>query len=265
MLALIGAVVRWIYRRSDLLLVQSRGFLPRVRTMSGGIPVRYHPNPGELSDQQAEPAGPPALVLDRGFNVVFAGNLGSVQALDTVLRAAQLLRDLPEVRFVLIGSGSRGEWLNEERRRLGLTNVQMPGRFAAGQMPAILSQASVLLVSLVRSPIMSWTIPSKLQAYLAAGRPVIACLDGEGARVIEEAGAGISCAAEDAPALADAVRRLHGLSAAELSRMGALGRRYYEAHFHPTVLTGRLVEHFHDASQWRRGTHAKSLTGEDRR
>lgn len=261
LLALTAVIVRWIYRHCDLLLVQSPGFLPIVRRMSGKTPVEYHPNPGELAFE-ATPAGSAALMLEPGFNVVFAGNLGSVQALDTLLAAAQLLRGLPSVRFVLIGSGSRASWAQREVQRLGLTNVHMPGRFAAEQMPAILAQASALLVSLARDPIMSQTVPSKMQAYLAAGRPIIAALDGEGARVVEQAGAGITCPAEDAAALAQAVRTLHATSAQALERMGQSGRRYYEQHFEPGVLARRLAQRFADLVTTRQRVRA-SRTAEE--
>lgn len=239
----VAKVVGWIYRRSDLLLVQSPGFVPLVQPMAGDTPVEVHPNPGELAFRR-EPTGKPALRLAPGFNVVFAGNLGTVQALDTVLAAAALLRDTPDLRFVLVGSGSRGEWLQQEAQRQGLTNVQFAGRFPPEAMPGILAQASALLVSLTRSEILAQTVPSKIQAYLAAGRPVIASLDGEGARVVEAAGAGVACPAEDAAALAQAVRRLRDAAPAELQRMGEDGRRYYAQQFDPDRLAQRLVQRF---------------------
>ncbi len=242
-LAIVASVVRWLYRHSDLVLVQSQGFVPLVAAMSGGTPVEYHPNPGELAFL-ADPEGAPALALEPGFNVLFAGNLGTVQALDTVLAAAQMLNDDPGIRFVLIGSGSRTEWLRREVQRLGLTNVQLPGRFPPQAMPAILAQASALLVSLTRDPVLSQTVPSKIQAYLATGRPVIASLDGEGARVIEEANAGVVCPAEDSAALAAAVRALRSRSPQELNRMGSAGRGYYLKHFEPGMLAQRLAQRF---------------------
>jgi glycosyltransferase involved in cell wall biosynthesis len=240
-LGAVAAVVRWLYRRNDLILVQSQGFVPIVAAMAGSTPVEYHPNPGEQAFM-APPGTTAALELQPGFNVVFAGNLGTVQALDTVLAAAGLLREEPDVRFVLIGSGSHGEWLEREVRRLGLTNVQLPGRFAPQDMPSILAQASALLVSLTRDTTLSQTVPSKIQAYLASGRPMIASLDGEGARVVKEACAGPVCPAEDAPALANAVRALHALSPEERAGLGRAGRSYYLKHFEPGMLAGRLVQ-----------------------
>lgn len=245
MLAMVAVLVRWIYRRCDLLLVQSQAFIPPVKVMAGKTPVLYHPNPGELAfDEQPQPLGSQVLVLEQGFNVVFAGNLGTVQALGAVLDAAELLLPHSEVRIVLVGSGSRSEWLQQEVLRRQLDNVQLAGRFAPEAMPGILGQASALLVSLVRSPIMSQTVPSKVQAYLAAGKPIIASLDGEGARVLEESGAGVSCPAEDAVALAQAVLRLRAMPSDELQRMGEAGQLYYKQHFDPEVLVAKLVKHF---------------------
>ncbi len=254
-LAAVATVVRWLYRRNDLVLVQSQGFVPLVAAMSGRTPVEYHPNPGELAFMD-EPRGEPALRLAPGFNVVFAGNLGTVQALDTVLEAASLLTDLPDVRFVLVGSGSRGEWVQAEARRLALGNVQLPGRFAPQEMPGILAQASALLVSLTRDPQLSQTVPSKIQAYLAAGRPVIASLDGEGARVLADSGAGLVCPAEDAHALAAAVRQLHQLDTEARAAMGQAGRRYYLEHFEPSMLARRLVQRFEELRGGRPGARA---------
>lgn len=243
LLRAVGRVVAWLYRRCDLLLVQSAGFAPLVQGMAGSTPVEVHPNPGELAFAQA-PVGEPVLHLDAGFNVVFAGNLGTVQALDTIVAAAQLLRDETQVRFVIVGSGGRGEWLRREVERLALPNVQMPGRFPPEAMPGILAQAQALLVTLTRSPVLAQTVPSKVQAYLAAGRPIIASLDGEGARVVVEAGAGVACPAEDAQALAAAVRQLRDVGEAECRRMGDAGRRYYAQQFDPDMLAHRLVDRF---------------------
>jgi len=241
-LSLVAGVVSWIYRRNDLLLVQSPAFVSPVRRLAAHTPVAYFPNPGDrpvppLSTTEGAP-----LVLGAGFTIVFAGNLGTVQALDTVLAAAADLRDLPDLRFVLVGSGSRADWLRAEVQRAALANVELLGRFPPAAMPAILQQASVLLVSLAKRPTLAQTVPSKLQAYLAAGKPVLASLDGEGARLVEEAQAGVAAPAEDASALAAAVRRLYAAEPAERDAMGARARAYYERHYDPKTLASRLVD-----------------------
>jgi glycosyltransferase involved in cell wall biosynthesis len=242
LLRAVAAVVRWIYRKNDLLLVQSRAFVVPVLTMAGGTPVVYHPNPGELAFSVPNSGNASPLQLKPGFNVVFAGNLGTVQALETLLEAAQLLRDEEDICFLLVGSGSRRAWLDREVVRLGLNNVKMPGRFPPEDMPGILAQASAVLVSLINDPIISQTVPSKVQAYLASGKPIIASLDGEGARVVKEAGAGIACPAEDAMALAGAVIRLRDTPPEELEEMSQRGLDYYERNFEPKLLATRLAQ-----------------------
>jgi glycosyltransferase involved in cell wall biosynthesis len=241
LLGAVASLVRWIYRQCDLLLAQSLPFVASVSKMAGGTAVEYFPNPGEAAFlESAEQAS--SLVLEPGFNVVFAGNLGTLQALGTLLDAAHLLREHRDVRLVLIGSGSRGAWLREQIECRGLNNVLLPGRFSPQAMPGILMQASALLVSLVRSPATSQTVPTKIQSYLAAGRPIIASLDGEGARIVSQANAGLACPAEDAAALAKAVLTLKSMTPEELRRMGESGRKFYKTHFDSDVLARHLMQ-----------------------
>ena len=238
----VSIVVKWIYRHNDLLLVQSRAFIESVVKMAESTPVIYHPNPGELAFSNMQREGQSVLQLDTGFNVVFAGNLGTAQALGTILAAARLLKDIEEVRFVIVGSGSQSDWLRQNIELLGLKNMSMVGRFPPSEMPGIFAQASALLVTLVRDSKVSQTVPSKIQAYLAAARPIIAAIDGEGARIVIEAGAGIACQAEDAEALAEAVRHLYRTRLEERESMAQRGRAYYEQHFEPTLLARQLKE-----------------------
>lgn len=242
LLSAVSGMVRWIYRKNDLLLVQSRAFITPVRTLAAGTQVVYHPNPGDFAFSDPVDLERCPVRFGAGFNVVFAGNLGTVQALETILDAAEILREEAAITFYLIGSGSRGDWLKSEVFRRNLVNVKLLGRFPLSAMPSIMSRASALLVSLAESPIMSQTVPSKIQAYLAAGRPIIASLNGEGARVILEAGAGIASPAEDARGLANAILQLSGLPLEELESMGKHGRNYYETHFEPHSLAKKLKQ-----------------------
>lgn len=241
LLGVVDCVVRWIYRSNDCILVQSKSFIHPVKIKAGKTPVKYHPNPGDLSFSEPVHSASP-LSLSSCFSVLFTGNLGTVQSIDTILQAAVLLRNEVDIRFVLVGSGSRLRWIESEINRLGLLNVDLPGRFPPQQMPAILNQASVCLVSLVRGLIMSQTLPSKVQAYFAAGKPVIACLDGEGARIVNEANAGLSCPAEDPVALATVVKKLRDMPEQTRKIMGENAAKYYWENFEPQMLAIRLRE-----------------------
>jgi len=134
------------------------------------------------------------------------------------------------------------EWIEEQKVLRGLDNLVLAGRFPSSEMPQFFSRAAGLLVTLRREEVFSYTIPSKVQAYLAAGRPIIAALDGEGARVINEAGAGLSCAAEDFVGLAHCIEQLFHMPAAVRERLGQSGREYFLANFEMTRQTKRLVD-----------------------
>lgn len=232
-LAAVDAIVRWIYRRNDLLLGQSERFLPAIRHKAGGVPVAYHPNPGDLPVEPSTPHdfGP-------GFHVVFAGNLGKAQALPTLLAAAEQLRD---ITFQLVGGGSEVEWLKAEIEARDLANVHLTGRFPSSAMPGIFAGASVLLLTLGQSDVLDLTVPSKLQAYLQAGRPIVASINGAGADVVDQSGAGLSVPSEDSTALAGAIRAMFGMTAAEREALGAAGKAFYEENYDSQKLANRLI------------------------
>jgi colanic acid biosynthesis glycosyl transferase WcaI len=244
-LELVAGLVRFIYRHCDLVLVQSRAFVPNIEAL--GVAARkilYYPNSAEaiyrpLPVELERPAGERPL---RGkFSVVFAGNIGIAQDFETILSAAEELRGERDIHWNIIGDGRMQGWVESEigRRRLGDT-VHLLGRHPVESMPRFFAAADAMLVTLARDPVFALTIPSKVQSYLACGRPIVAALDGEGARIIEESGSGIAVPAGDTAALAEGVRRLHGMSVQEREAMGQRGRRYFEEHFERELLLDRL-------------------------
>jgi len=245
--AALGAVerwVRWIYARADLLLAQSDACVAPIRALAGATPVAVHPNPAEPAPDRT---APPAVTLPPGFNIVFAGNFGAAQGLETVLEAATLLKDMAGINFVMVGSGRLDDMLRREAAKRGLANLHFTGRFSPDRMPGIFAEADALLATLGRQPILGLVVPSKVQSYLAAGKPILAAMDGEGARVVLEAGAGLVSPAENAPALAAAVRALYALPVSDRIAMGARGRFFHASHYHPDVLTPALIQHFETA------------------
>jgi glycosyltransferase involved in cell wall biosynthesis len=244
LLRVVGWMVKAIYSHCDTLLVQSRAFVEPIARYAAREKIQYYPNSMDVRSARSVVPVTPELdvLLKRHFCVVFAGNLGTAQALDTLVQAAVQLRDEPDIRLVLVGSGSRLDWLKSQQQALGLDNLVLPGRFPMEAMPAIFEHSSALLVMLNDEEAFAQTIPSKIQAYLAAGRPIIACMNGEGARVVDEAGAGLTSPAEQVLPLVTNIRRMKALGATERLAMGTAGRTYFDAHFEMDSQVTRLVE-----------------------
>ncbi len=244
-LKLVEYVVGFIYRHADLLLVQSKAFMKPVRLLAESTPVEYYPNTvGETFSVRTTTEVPDVPGLDGGFPVMFAGNIGTAQAVEVIVEAATLLSGIPDINFVVLGDGSRRDWMLQEMGARGLKNIHLPGKFAIETMPGFMQKASVLLVTLANKEIFGLTIPSKIQAYLAAGKPVLACLNGEGARLVLDAKAGLAVPAGNPKALADAVLQLYKASSQERDIMGDNGRLYYEQHFSHDILIDQLISYF---------------------
>lgn len=245
LLRAVGRMVKATYAGADLLLLQSRAFIAPVSTHAAPEKLIYFPNLIDTtSDASAATTLPPELapLFEDAFTVVFAGNIGTAQSVETLATAAELLKSEAAIRLIVIGSGSRLAWLREQKQSRGLDNLHLPGRFPADLMPAVFARASALLVSLKDEDIFAQTVPSKVQAYLAAGRPIIAALRGEGARIVAEAGAGEACSPEDAPALAALIRKFSRLPAAQRDAMGVVGKAYFDRHFEMGPQVGHLVD-----------------------
>lgn len=248
-LAQVARLVKLIYRCADLLLVQSRAFLPIVAAMAPGKQILYYPNSVDQGFSSPSLADLPDIpALDQGFPIVFAGNIGMGQAVEVIVEAAFLLKNYPDIRFVIIGQGSRRDWMLEQVALLGLTNLHLPGRYPVDTMPGLMRKAGALLVSLSDETIFAATVPNKVQAYMASGRPILASLNGEGARLVAEADAGLATPAGDAKALAAAVLQLFNMTAAERERLGGNGQRYFKANFDHDMLTDQLIAHVRSAS-----------------
>lgn len=251
LLRLVGLVVRFIYRGCDRILIQSRAFKENVRRYAGPeVPVNYLPNWYEPM-YAAGLNGPVAPEIERfssTFNVMFAGNLGEAQDLTTVVEAARLCNDVPNLRWLIVGDGRAKASLEAAVKKLGLSDrVIFLGRHASERMPAFFKGADAMLVSLKAEPIWALTIPSKVQSYMAAGRPVLGMLDGEGARVLKASGGGLASPAGDPAALAASVRRLMALQPEEREGMACAGRAYAAAFFDRNILIGELEAWFEDA------------------
>ncbi len=230
--ASINAWCNFVYRHAAAITVLSPGFkeiLVRRGVPADKVHVIYNWT-DESAFRQIDPDLRVArdLGLNNKFNVVYAGNLGPMQGLDTIIRAAVLMRDQTDIQFVIVGTGIEEGALKMLAKELGATNVLFLGRRQYWEMDTINALSDVMLIHLRNLPFFSSTIPGKTQVALASGRPVLMAVAGDAADLVERAGAGISCPPEDPEAIVTSVRKLHGMSSEERDRLGSNGLAFYK-------------------------------------
>ena len=245
LLKLLQKFVQFTYSHTDLILVQSEAFIEPVAKLAENIPIEYYPNSVEKAFYIPNAVVMPEInSLKSGFTVLFAGNIGVAQSMETIAAAAERLSEYPDIKIVVLGGGSKFDWVKKQVADKKLSNLYLEGRYPVEVMPALMRQASALLVTLAKQPIFELTIPSKIQAYLAVGKPIIACLNGEGANIISEANAGVTVQAEYDIGLAEAIIRLYKMPKSAREQMGVNGRDYFKKHFDEEMLTTKLINHF---------------------
>jgi colanic acid biosynthesis glycosyl transferase WcaI len=244
-LRLVASLVSFIYRRCDVVLAQSQSFITHIRKYCrSGQRVEFFPSWAEDLFGKATPEPAPELAQFVGrFRIVFAGNIGEAQDFPAILDAAEHIKERHDIQWILVGDGRMAAWVAEEitRRDLGQT-VTMLGRFPLERMPSFYAGADALLVTLKRSEIFAMTIPGKVQSYLAAGKPLLGMLDGEGAAVISDAKAGLVCPAGSGKELARIAQELADAASHTHQSMGDGGQAYYRMQFERETLMTRIEQ-----------------------
>lgn len=229
-------VSRRIYQRADHILVTSRGFVPYFEETLGltGKKLGYLPQYAEDMFGTL----PAVTETKNTVDFLFAGNVGSLQSVETIVEAARLLQDDPQIRIHIVGGGISLETCKQQAE--GLNNILFHGRRDLSEMPSFYAMADVLLITMGKDPVLSATLPGKVQSYMAAGKAVAGAIDGETARLInEEALCGACCGAENAPALAEIIRQMAG-DPGKRQEYGDNARRYYREHFQKTRFLAEL-------------------------
>ena len=243
LLGWIGQMVKFIYERCTLVLGQSRAFLGSIsKYCTDPHKIRYFPSWAEAVFNAPDPSPAPEISLRKDvFNILFAGNIGEAQDMPAVIAAAEKLKSNASIRWLIVGDGRKSNWLKEEVERRGLQeNVLLLGRFPVERIPSFYAHADALLVSLKNDPVFSMTIPGKVQSYLMAGIPLIGMLNGEGAEVIKQANAGLTCSAGDADGLVAAVLEMAAQNSEQRHQLGLNGRAFATTEFDRDMLIERL-------------------------
>ncbi|MBD5216017.1 MAG: glycosyltransferase family 4 protein [Bacteroidales bacterium] len=221
----------WIYKNSTVLLIGSKGYRQSINKKGDfDNKIKYFPNWVEESlNNNTAPIK--QILYPDGFNIVVAGNMGDAQDLPHVLDAMLLLKGKP-INLIFIGDGRKKYFVEQFSAAHKMDNqIICLGRHPLEQMPSFFSKADILFMSLKDEPIFALTVPSRLQAYMSAGKPVVAMINGEGAELIKESDCGWSVPAEDSKSLAKLFDELSKMDKCILSTKGQNGKAYSDTHF----------------------------------
>jgi lipopolysaccharide/colanic/teichoic acid biosynthesis glycosyltransferase/glycosyltransferase involved in cell wall biosynthesis len=245
---IIGSYCRFLYRQADSVSVLSPGF--KQMLIERGVPeekieVVYNWAdeamfaPQERDEELAEKYG-----FTGRFNVVYSGNMGPLQNIETVVQTAALLQDYPEIQIVIIGTGPKEAEVKQMAADLNVRNVRFIERRPYTEMVRFNSISDVMLAHLQDKPFLHSTIPSKTQVAMCCGRPLVIGVKGDAADLVLRAGAGVACEPENPESMAEAILQLYRMPAAEREAMGRRGREHYEQHLCLNASAGKMERLF---------------------
>ncbi len=222
-----------IYRSCDKILVSSRLFAEHLKeNFSINEEITYLP---QYADSVFKPEKP---VDKETVDLTFAGNIGSAQSVETIICAAEILKD-ENIRFNLVGDGSKIEDCQKLVEEKGLTNVIFHGRKPVEEMPEIYKNSTAMLITLTADPSISKTLPGKIQTYMAAGKPILGAVDGETAQTILSAGCGFVAPAEDYEKFAECIKEFLN---SDKKKLGENAYKYYTEYFSKDVFIETLLK-----------------------
>lgn len=219
------------YTQADKIFITSRSFDDYFGNEFGITDTEYLPQSAESFFLPEECRKKP----DGRIDLMFAGNIGAAQSIETIIAAAKSTADIPRLRWHIVGDGSELE--KAKMAAVGMKNVIFHDRKPPEEMPQYYAMADAMLVTMQKKPVLSLTLPGKVQTYMAAGKPIIGAIDGETAQVIAEAGCGLCGGAENVQALAENVRRFIDMDRAS---MGENAKKYYDEHFSKQMFMDKL-------------------------
>lgn len=238
-------MVKGIYEKCDVLLVQSEGFREAIVAKGDfGQKIEFVPNWAEDIYLQRKGMNSDSIsaILPDGFRVMFAGNVGAAQDVGAIVEAAFETRQKKDIKWIIVGEGRARREVEQKAKSLGLDDsVFFLGRHPMSEMPTFFSYADVMIVSLRDEYIFSLTIPAKTQSYMASAKPIATMLNGEGNRIVEAASCGLTAFAGDHETLAKNVLRLYGMTREERERMGHNGLCFYQNNFDKKKIVDKIV------------------------
>jgi glycosyltransferase involved in cell wall biosynthesis len=234
-------LIQKFYKESEKILITSKGFRKSI-LKKGDFEdkIEYFPNWAEdsISEGKLNYIIPK---LPTGFKIMFAGNVGESQDMETIMQSALSLKHHSNIKFIIVGEGRRIKYVKNFIKNNDLNNtVYTMGRYPIEAMSTFFNKADLLLVSLKDDPIFNLTVPAKVQAYMSAGKPILAMLNGEGADTILEANCGFVVPASNDKILTSLILEASKLDKRILEAKGRNGKLYFQNNFKMSVCIDNL-------------------------
>lgn len=248
-LSFFGWFAKLQYKNSDVIYVSSNGFRKSIAAKGNFEPkIEHLPNWAEDEIHSSELLSIPSI--PEGFNVVFTGNIGEAQDFNSIVETAKLISPEEDIHFILVGDGRKKEWIEEQIKKYSLEKIIfLTGRYEMKYMPSFFNMADCLLLPLKDDEVMNLTVPAKMQAYMTSGKPIVAMINGEANKLINDVKCGVAVEASNPKQLLDAIRTVKSLSIIERKSMGDRGKKYCEENYNKNSILNKIYNRIFNFSE----------------
>jgi len=240
LLKIVNYFVKFIYKNSHIILVQSNSFISEIQKYNLYKQIIYLPNPSEnfINSKKSE-----INFNQKKFNLVYAGNIGTVQSIETIVKAADLLKNNPKIQFHIFGNGKNFLNIKTLIVNSNIDNIIIYGQIDNIFIKDILKKSDALIFCLKKDHLLNKTIPAKLQTYMSIGKPIIAAIDGESSNIINDSNCGLTCKSENYKLLAKNIIKLSDLNIDELNNYGNNAIKFYAKNFNNETIISKLIKY----------------------
>lgn len=215
----------WTYKQADLVTISSKSFAKYFKEeLRIDKKFVYWPSYAESDYKGIK------FKKDKYFDILFAGNIGPAQSVQTIIYTANELREIKDIRFHIVGDGLSKNDCENLAKELKLDNVKFYGYYPVEEMPKFYSMADAFMITMADNEVVNQTLPAKLQSYMLAGKPILGAINGEVKDVVEEANCGVCCASLDYVGLGNLIKK-HYKNQSLLEKWSNNSKKYYEKHF----------------------------------
>ena len=247
-LNLFKILINWIYKKCNLILAQSNMMLEEIKKYpSVKNNALYFPSWGDSNLFLNSNKGAKEIENKNIFTIIFAGNIGEAQDFPNLLNAVKTLslKKIKKFRIILIGEGSKKEWIKKEIKKLNIQDYfEFHKSYPLKRMSEFFFHADALYVSLLNKKVFNITIPGKIPFYLSSGKPIIGMICGEAAEIIKESKSGLVCNSGDHERLSEIINEIINSDKKSLLDMGLNGKNYAEKEFSKSLLINKLNKIF---------------------